>query len=92
MWRNIRLDHLSVALSFRKVYCGKTAEWIRMPFGTVSGVSREMGVVDGAVMVEGQFRGEFGASHCNYINWDIVMRLFPNYFGLDLFYFLATCA
>jgi len=22
------------------VYCGKTAEWIRMPFGVVSGVGR----------------------------------------------------
>jgi len=30
-----------------KVYCGKTAEWIRMPFGMVSGVSRMMGVLDG---------------------------------------------
>jgi len=29
------------------VYCGKTAEWIRMPFGVVSGVGREMGVLDG---------------------------------------------
>ena len=44
MLRNIRLDHLyvglSVCLSVRKVYCGKTADWIRMPFGVVSGVSR----------------------------------------------------
>jgi len=28
----------SVGRSVRKVYCGKTAEWIRMPFGMVSGV------------------------------------------------------
>jgi len=35
----------------RKVYCGKTAEWIRMPFGIVSGVSRMMGVLDGVVIV-----------------------------------------
>jgi len=28
------------------VYCGKTADWIRMPFGMVSGVGREMGVLD----------------------------------------------
>jgi len=37
----------------RKVYCGKMAEWIRMPFGMVSGVSRMMGVlnrVEGAVL------------------------------------------
>jgi len=51
----------------RKVYCGKMAEWIRMPFGIVSGVSRMMDVLDGVVIVEGkgQFWGEFGASHCN---------------------------
>ena len=51
----------------RKVYCGKTAEWIRMPFGIVSGVSRMVGVLDGVVIVEvkGQFWGEFVASHCN---------------------------
>jgi len=46
--RNIRLDHVSVCLSVcrsvRKVYCGKTAERIRMPFGVVSGVGRRMGV------------------------------------------------
>ena len=29
---------LSVGLSVRKVYCGKMVEWIRMPFGMVSGV------------------------------------------------------
>jgi len=33
MLRNIRLDHLSVGLSVRKVYCGKTADLIRVPFG-----------------------------------------------------------
>ena len=26
----------------RKVYCGKTADWIRMPFGMVSEVARGM--------------------------------------------------
>jgi len=29
------------------VYHGKMADWIRMPFGMVSGVGREMGVLDG---------------------------------------------
>jgi len=29
---------LSVCRYVRKVYCGKTADWIRMPFGMVSGV------------------------------------------------------
>ena len=39
---------LSVGLSDRKVYCGKMADWIQMPFGVVSGVSRGMGVLDGS--------------------------------------------
>jgi len=42
-----RLSHLSVCRSvsvsvgwlIQKVYCGRTADWIRMPFGVVSGVS-----------------------------------------------------
>jgi len=38
---------LSVSRSVCKVYCGKTAEWIRMPFGVVSGVGQGMGVLDG---------------------------------------------
>ena len=54
MLRTWRLAHLSVCVcvfiyvcvSVRKVYCGKTAEWIRMPFGMVSGVGRGMGVLD----------------------------------------------
>jgi len=29
-----------------KVYCGKMADWIRMPFGVVRGVGRRMGVLD----------------------------------------------
>jgi len=47
MVRACRLDHLSVGLSVRKVCCGKTADWIQMPFGVVNGVSRGMGVLDG---------------------------------------------
>jgi len=27
-----------VSVSVRKVYCGKTTDWIRMPFGMLSGV------------------------------------------------------
>jgi len=56
-----RLAHMSVCVCAsvcecvcRKVYCGKTAEWIRMPFGMVSGVGRMMGVLDGVVIVEGE--------------------------------------
>jgi len=30
----------------RKVYCGKTADWIRMPFGVMSGVRLGMSVLD----------------------------------------------
>ena len=56
MLRNIRLDHLSVCLSLfvHKLYCDKTADWIQMPFGMVSGVGRGMGVLDGVVIVEGE--------------------------------------
>jgi len=36
---NIRLDHLSVGRSVRKVYCGKMAEWNRMPFGVVGEIN-----------------------------------------------------
>jgi len=38
---------LSVCLSIQKVYCGKMADWIQMPFGVVNGVGRGMGVLDG---------------------------------------------
>jgi len=46
------------------------ADWIRMPIGMESGVSRGMGVLDGWPGGDrrremGSFKGEFGASHCN---------------------------
>ena len=55
MLRNIRLDHLSigqlvcqsVGWSVHKVYCGKTSNWIRMPFRMVSRVGRGLVVLDG---------------------------------------------
>jgi len=59
---------LSVGLSVWKVYCGKTAEWIRIPFGMVSGVGRGMGVLDGGGYRQkgsSSFWGEFEPSHCN---------------------------
>jgi len=34
------------------VYCGKTADYIRMLFGVVSGVGRGMRVLNGVVIVE----------------------------------------
>jgi len=81
MLRTCRLDHLCVV---RKVYCGKTAERIRMPFGVVSGVGRRMGVLDGGGdrrSAKDSFGDEFGASHNQ---WDFATRLFPVYFGQDL--------
>jgi len=55
---------LCVLLSVWKVYCGKTADCICMPFGVVSGVGREMGVLDegGDHQRQGgvSFVGEFG--------------------------------
>jgi len=68
MLRTCRLAHLRVCLSVRKVYCGKMAEWIQMPFGMVSGIGQGMGVLDGVVIIEGEgavLGGEFGPSHCN---------------------------
>jgi len=47
----------SVGQSVRKVYslyCSKTADQIRMPFGMVSGVGQEIGVLDRVVIVEGE--------------------------------------
>jgi len=55
MLRTCRLAHLSVCVCVRKVYCGKTADWIRMPFGVVRGVGRGMGVLDGVMIVEGEW-------------------------------------
>ena len=57
----------SVCLCVRKLYCGKTADWIRMPFGMVSGVGRGMDVLDagGDRRREGDsFVGKCGAFHC----------------------------
>jgi len=51
----------------KEVCCGKTADWIRMPFGVVSGVDRGMGVLDGGGdrrREEVVFGSEFGESHC----------------------------
>ena len=36
----------SVGLSVPKEYCGKTVDWIRMPFRVMSGVGRMMGLLD----------------------------------------------
>jgi len=84
MWRN-----MSVGLSVRKVYCGKTAEWIRMPLGTVGGVGWGMGVLDGGRdrrRWKGSFRGDWGRPIVT--NGDFATRFFPNYFGQYLSYYL----
>jgi len=46
MVRNICLNHLSV--------CDKMADWIRMPFGVVSGVGPGIGVLDGVHVQQGK--------------------------------------
>ena len=50
------------------MFCGIMADWIRMPFGMVSGIGRGMGVLDGGSdrrRGRSSFGGEFGMSHCN---------------------------
>jgi len=44
----------SVCLYVRKVYCGKTADWIQMPFGMMSGVGKGWVYEMGVVIVEGK--------------------------------------
>jgi len=57
---------LSVCLSVRKVYCGKMAEWISMPFGWWAGLVR-MGVLDGGGYRQrkGTVLGWIWGVHCN---------------------------
>ena len=51
----------SVSLSVRSQYCGKVAEWIRMPLGVVSWVWLGVGVLDfGGDRRRG--RGSFGVN------------------------------
>jgi len=44
----------SVCLFVRKVYCGKVADWIRMPFGVVSGVGLGIRALDGVHVPQGE--------------------------------------
>jgi len=52
---------LFISRPVKKEYCGKTADWIRMPFGVVSGVGRGMCVLDGVRVSQGKgwFDGVF---------------------------------
>ena len=52
---------VSVSVCVRKVYCGKTAEWIRMPFRVVSEVGRWICVLDGGDECRNE-RGSFGVN------------------------------
>jgi len=55
---------LSIRVSVRKVHCGKTVDWIQMPFSMVSGVSRGMGVLDGVhVGGDALFPNYFGSTY-----------------------------
>ena len=81
----------SVCLSVCPVHCGKTADRIRMPFGTIGRTGPGMRqVVRFGDRSTGRvnFGGEFGAHHCN--QWGLYgvrerqrrdAALFPNYFG-----------
>jgi len=40
------IPSVCAGLLVRKVYCGKTVDWIWIPFGVVSGIGRGMGVLD----------------------------------------------
>ena len=57
------------------------ANWIRMLFGTVSGVGRGMDVLHGVVIVKGEEAVlELNLGHPIVTNGDFAMRHFPNYF------------
>jgi len=49
MLLNIRPSRLSAHVS-----CGKTADWIQMPFGVVSGVGPGIEVLDGVHVPQGE--------------------------------------
>jgi len=64
-----RLTHLLVCQSVWWVNCGKTSDWIWMPFGVVSGVGQGMGVLDGVeiIKITGQFWGKNWTSNCGVV-------------------------
>jgi len=65
----------SVCLCIWKVYCGKMADSVRMPFGMVSRVCRGMCVLGGGddrQRRRGNFGNEFAASYCTITNGDFV--------------------
>ena len=48
-----------ICWSVQRVYCGKTADWIQMLFGVVSGIGQGMGLLDGGSDRQ-RGRGSFG--------------------------------
>ena len=75
MVQTCRLVHLMVGLSFRRAYCGKTADWIWMPFGAVSVVGRGTGVLDGGPdrrRRRGSFGDRRGLNHCLMVGWQVL--------------------
>jgi len=68
--------YVSVCLSVRRVYCGKTADCSWMPFGVVSGVGRRMGVLDrGGDRRRGRTFLELNVGHATVTNGDFVTLL-----------------
>ena len=62
---------MSVRLTIQRVYYGKTAEGIRMPFELLSVVGEGMGVLHGLVIGAGEgpvLEGEFGSCQCNQLD------------------------
>ena len=104
----IKLSHgrsvdRSVGASVCPVHCGKTADWIRMPFGIISrtGPGMRQVLAFGDRSTGRGFGGKFGVRHCN--QWGLYSirvrqcrdaALFPNYFGQAccLFKFRSTSA
>jgi len=66
--------------SVRKEYCGKTAEWIRMPFEVISGVGCGMCVLEGVHMPQEEAE-----------EWEIQGFCSPLVWGVNR-HFQAKCA
>jgi len=70
---------MPVCLSVRKVYCGKTADWIRMQFRVVRGVGRGMSVLAEVEIVGTVLGVNLGRPIVT--NGYFAKRPFPNYLG-----------
>ena len=81
MLQTCRLAHLCVCLLVCKVYCDKTADWIRMSFGMVSGVGQGIRVLDWRWW-SSKRRGSYGVNLGRAIvtNMAYATQIFSNYF------------